>query len=126
MKTRLSIDGELFRINGKLVYAEISGSPQRVHGLLMNARLIQGIFDDRAAPERFARFGWERWDPERHTDDLIAALPEWYRYGLRALTVGLQGGMPVLTIDPPSRASAMAIWLSVTLSMAADRIGILS
>jgi hypothetical protein len=98
MKTRLSIEGELFRINGKLVYGEIPGNTPAVHGLLMNARLVQGIFDDRAAPERFARFGWKKWDPERHTDELIAALPEWYRYGLRAFTVGLQGGMPVFTI----------------------------
>jgi hypothetical protein len=99
MKTTLSIDGERFRINGRLVYSEIPGSAESVHGLLMNARLIQGVFDDKAAPERFARFGWDRWDPERHTDELIAALPEWYAYGLRAFTVGLQGGMPVFTID---------------------------
>ncbi len=98
MKTTLSIDGERLRINGRLVYSEIPGSPESVHGLLMNARLVQGIFDDKAAPERFARFGWDRWDPERHTDELIAALPEWYAYGMRAFTVGLQGGMPVFTI----------------------------
>jgi hypothetical protein len=65
----------------------------------MNARFIQGIFDDKAAPERFARFGWEKWDPERHTDELIKALPEWYAYGLRAFTVGFQGGMPVFTAE---------------------------
>jgi len=99
MKTKLSIDGERFRINGRLVYSEIPGSAESVHGLLMNSRMVQGVFDDKAAPERFARFGWKRWDPERHTDELIAALPEWYRYGLRAFTVGLQGGMPVLTIE---------------------------
>jgi hypothetical protein len=65
----------------------------------MNSRLIQGIFDDKADPKRFARFGWDKWDPERHTDELIKALPEWYGYGLRAFTVGFQGGMPVFTID---------------------------
>jgi hypothetical protein len=102
MKTRLTIEGEKFKINGKLVYSEIAGNSPAVHGLLMNARFIQGIFDDKAAPERFARFGWDTWDPERNTEDLIKALPRWYAYGLRAFTVGLQGGMPVYTIDNAS------------------------
>ena len=99
MKTRLSIREESFLINDRPVYAEIPAAPKSVHGLLMNARFIQGIFDDKADPRRFARFGWERWDPERHTDELIRALPQWYGYGLRAFTVGLQGGMPVFTIE---------------------------
>ena len=98
-KTKLTIDGQLFLVNDKLVYSEIKGSSPDVHGLLMNARFVQGIFDDKAAPERFARFGWDKWDPERNTDELIKALPEWYSYGLRAITVSLQGGMPVFTIE---------------------------
>ena len=102
MKTKLSIEGEKFLINGKLVYSEIPGNSADVHGLLMNARFIQGIFDDKADPKRFARFGWRAWDPRRHTEDLIKALPLWYSYGLRAITVGFQGGMPVFTIDNAS------------------------
>ncbi len=97
--TQIGIEGENFTINGKLTYSEIAGSKPDAHGLLMNARFIQGIFDDREAPERFARFGWSEWDPERHTNELVAALPEWHRYGLRAITVGFQGGMPVFTIN---------------------------
>jgi hypothetical protein len=65
----------------------------------MNARFIQGIFDDAANPERFARFGQAEWDPEKNTDDLIAALPKWRDYGLRAFTVGFQGGGPCFTTD---------------------------
>lgn len=99
MKTRLTIEGTKFKINNELVYSEIAGNSPQVHGLLMNARFIQGIFDDKADPKRFARFGWDKWDPERHTDELIKALPEWYSYGMRAITVGLQGGMPVYTIE---------------------------
>lgn len=98
-KTHLTTQGEKFLINNHLSYAELSGSKPEAHGLLMNARFIQGIFDDRAQPERFALFGHDHWDPEANTDRLIAALPEWYSYGLRAFTVGLQGGGPVLTID---------------------------
>ncbi len=97
--TQIGIDGESFTINGKLTYSEIEGTKPDAHGLLMNARFIQGVFDDIEGPDRFARFGWDRWDPEKHTNSLIAALPEWHRYGLRAITVGFQGGMPVFTID---------------------------
>lgn len=98
MKTTINIEGEFFLINGRKIYSEIAGSKPRSHGLLMNARFIQGVFDDKADPARFARFGWDAWDPERNTHNLIEALPEWYAYGLRAITVGFQGGMPVLTI----------------------------
>lgn len=97
MKTNLTISGENFLINGVPVYADIPGSNPEMHGLLMNARFIQGIFDDRKDPSRFNRFGMT-FDPEKNTDDLIAALPQWYRYGLRAFTVGLQGGGPCFTI----------------------------
>lgn len=97
--TTLSINREKFLINGQLTYSDIAGSKPAAHGLLMNARFIQGIFDDAADPARFARFGWEAWDPERHTDELIAALPAWYRYGLRAFTVGLQGGGACFTTN---------------------------
>ena len=98
-KTALSIEGERFLINGKLMYSEIAGSNPGAHGLLMNARFIQGIFDDRANPQRYARFGRDTWNPDEQTDGLIAALPEWYGYGLRGFTVGLQGGGPCFTVD---------------------------
>jgi len=96
-KTVLRIEGTDFYINGKKVYEEIDGSRPESHGLLMNARFIQGIFDDSEEPGRFNRFG-QTFDPERNTDDLIAALPEWYAHGLRAFTVGLQGGGPCYTL----------------------------
>ena len=101
-RTSVAIQGEQFTIDGKPTYSEIPGSSSKVHGLLMNARFIQGIFDDRADPSRFARFGHSEWDPEASTDRLIAALPEWYNHGLRAFTVGLQGGGPCFTIDNAS------------------------
>lgn len=97
-KTTLSTTGTQFTINGQLTYSDITGTKPEAHGLLMNARFIQGVFDDKADPSRFSRFGVE-WDADENTDRLIAALPEWKRYGLLAFTVGLQGGMPVLTID---------------------------
>ncbi len=97
-KTVLTIQGENFYINGIKMYTEIQGSHPEAHGLLMNARFIQGVFDDKQAPERFNRFG-RMFCAERNTDDLIRALPQWYRYGLRAFTVGFQGGGPCFTIS---------------------------
>jgi len=98
-KTHINVKGEKFEINGELTYSEIEGSLPSAQGLLMNARFIQGIFDDKDMRERFARFGRSVYDPEKNTDDLAAALPEWYAHGLRSFTVGLQGGGPVFTID---------------------------
>lgn len=97
-KTTVSIVKEHFFINGRKTYSEITGNSPSVHGLLMNARFIQGIFDDQADRTRFNRFG-RVFDPERNTDALIQALPEWYKYGLRAFTVGFQGGGPCFTTD---------------------------
>ncbi len=94
-QTHLTVSGSRFLINGLPTYQE-TGNPA-VYGLLMNARFIQGIFDDDSGHERYHRFG-RRFDPEAHTDALIAALPAWYRCGLRAFTVGLQGGGPCFTI----------------------------
>lgn len=57
MKTKLSIDGTKFLINDFLTYSEYPDCPEKYKGLLMNARFIQGIFDDKMKPERFNRFG---------------------------------------------------------------------
>ena len=96
-KTHLTIEGEKFLINEKVTYSEIDGTRPSAHGLLMNARFIQGIFDDAMDPDRFARWGHSEWDAMANTERLIAALPEWYRYGLRAFTTGFQGGGPCFT-----------------------------
>ena len=98
-ETILSIKEDKFLINNKLVYSEIPDSLPQAHGLLMNARFFQGVFDDVNNRERYARFGATVFDPEKNTEDLIKALPMWYRYGLRAFTVGFQGGGPCCTIN---------------------------
>lgn len=62
----------------------------------MNARLVQGIFDDRN-PETASRWAYPdtgRWDAERNTREFLAAMPEWRRHGLLAFTLNLQGGSP--------------------------------
>jgi len=63
----------------------------------MNARLIQGIFDDLnpQTRERWAYPDTGKWDPDRNTREFVAAMPEWRRHGLLSFTLGLQGGNPV-------------------------------
>ena len=95
-KTRYEILGRDFLINGKLTYSEIPNVNPAAKGLLFNARFINGVFKDinPANATVYDRFG-KKFDPERNTDDLIAALPVWYEGGLRAITVGLQAGGPI-------------------------------
>lgn len=99
-QTNYEIHGQDFYINGKKTYTELAGSDPAIHGLLFNTRLIQGVFDDRNPENRgkYDRFG-KRFSPEQNTDDLIAALPAWYEKGVRAITVGLQGGGPIYTYE---------------------------
>lgn len=98
MKTVLTIEGDRFFINGAPTYSEIPGSGDSVRGLLMNLRMIQGVFDDKADANRFHRFG-KIFRPDANTGELIAALPQWRACGVRAFTVGFQGGGPCYTID---------------------------
>ena len=95
-QTKLTIDKDKFRINGKLTYSEIPTVKPQMHGLLMNARFIQGVFDSKNRAQ-FHRYG-KTFDPQQNTDALIAALPRWYEKGLRAITVGMQGGGACFTI----------------------------
>ncbi len=94
--TSVSIAGDEFFINGKPTYAGCSWHGHKLQGLLLNARLVQGIFDDRntntvswwAYPDTGA------WDPERNTREFVAAMPQWKAGGLLAFTINLQGGSP--------------------------------
>ncbi len=99
-KTSYRIENGNFYINGKLTYSELPGSDKNVHGLLFNARFIQGIFDDRnpANHGKYDRFG-KVFDPELNTLQLTDSLKEWYDAGIRAITVGLQGGGPIYTYE---------------------------
>lgn len=94
-KTVVGVCGDRFTINGALVYEDVPGSNPVSHGLLWNQRLIQGIFDDAGHRALYNQLALERFDPDANTDALITALPEWYSYGMRAFTIGFQGGWPV-------------------------------
>lgn len=111
--TVVGISGPLFTINGHPTYTPDTGFPHanpNLVGTLLNVRAVQGVFDDANYPKNGTRqnpyptavmgdVSWDypdtgKWDPERNTRELIAALPEWRRAGLLAFTVNLQGGGP--------------------------------
>jgi hypothetical protein len=95
-RTTVAIQGEQFLINGRPTYAGRTWAGHWIEGLLLNARLVQGIFDD-ANPETVTRWAYPdtgRWDPERNVREFLAAMPEWRRHGLLSFTICLQGGSP--------------------------------
>jgi|SRR5688572_24358783 len=96
LRTEVSIRGDPFRINGKPTYEGRRYKDMKIEGLLMNSRMVQGIFDD-ANPETRSRWRYPDtgvWDPERNTREFVAAMPEWRAHGLLSFTINLQGGSP--------------------------------
>jgi hypothetical protein len=95
-RTAVSIASEEFHINGQPTYAGREWNGHRLQGLLMNSRMVQGIFDDlnTNTVAQWAYTDTKRWDAERNTREFIAAMPEWRAHGLLAFTMNLQGGSP--------------------------------
>jgi len=110
-RTVVSIEGEDFHLNGRPTYEGRVWQGRRVEGLLLNSRMVQGIFDDRnpATAARWAYPDTGRWDAERNTAEFLAAMPEWRRHGLLAFTLNLQGGSPQgYSTEQPWENSAFA------------------
>jgi hypothetical protein len=94
--TEAAINKDEFFINGCPTYEGRSWNNYKIQGLLLNSRMVQGIFDD-LNPE--TRHLWNypdtgKWDPERNTREFVASMAEWKKNGLRAFTINLQGGSP--------------------------------
>lgn len=101
MSTTVTIDGTGFRINGIPTYQGRVYEGRSVEGLLLNSRMIQGVFDDEN-PETAKHWRYPdtcTWDADRNTDEFCTALPEYRRHGLLGVTVGLQGGGSIYTPD---------------------------
>jgi hypothetical protein len=79
-RTRLTIDGPRFRLNGGLTYP---GQPPE--GMLLNVRMVNAVFEDDGRPE---------FDPEGNTAEFLGRMQEYVGQGVRAFTVSLQGGYP--------------------------------
>lgn len=95
-RTHVGVVADQFFINGQPTYPGRSWRGHRIEGLLLNSRMVQGIYDD-LNPETAARWAYPdtgKWDPDRNTREFIAAMPEWKAHGLAAFTLCLQGGSP--------------------------------
>lgn len=95
-KTCVEIRGDQFFINDEVTYKGATWRGRRVEGLLLNTRMVQGIFDD-LNPETRDRWAYPdtgQWDAGRNTSEFIAAMPSWREHGVLAVTVNLQGGSP--------------------------------
>lgn len=95
-RTSVSIAGEAFHINERPTYAGRSWNGKRIEGLLFNCRMVQATFDDLNPQtcERWAYPDTKAWDADRNLREFLAAMPEWRKHGLLAVTINLQGGSP--------------------------------
>ncbi|WP_179378057.1 hypothetical protein [Jannaschia marina] len=110
--TKVSIEGEAFLIDGTPTHAGQSWKGHRVEGLLFNNRAVQALFDDEN-PETAQQWAYPdtgTWDPERNLAEFCAALPEWKAYGCDAVTINLQGGMPI------TRTETVQPWLNTAFA----------
>jgi hypothetical protein len=96
-KTVVSIHGDEFYISGKPTYEGRYWKGNKIQGLLINSRMVQGIFDD-LNPETRQLFVYpdtKKWDSDRNTNEFVEAMDEWHDHGLNSFTLNLQGGSPV-------------------------------
>jgi hypothetical protein len=79
-RTRVTLNGPRFLINGKLTYV---GQP--AEGMLPNVRMVNSVFEDATRPA---------FDPDRNTAEFVGRMEEYVRHGVLGFTVSLQGGYP--------------------------------
>ena len=110
-RTEVKIVGDAFHIGGRPTYAGRTWNGHKIEGLLLNSRMVQGIFDD-LNPETTRLWAYPdtgRWDADRNTREFLAAMPLWREHGLLAFTINLQGGSPQgYSRDQPWHNSAIA------------------
>ncbi|WP_139959693.1 hypothetical protein [Flavicella sediminum] len=95
-KTIVSIKENQFYINDELTYKGRFWQGNKIEGLLMNSRMVQGIFDD-LNPETVDVFKYpdtQKWDADRNTNEFVANMEQWHKHGLLAFSLNLQGGGP--------------------------------
>ena len=117
---KLSVEGQYFLLDGHLTYTARSGFPDadsRLVGLLLNHRVVNGIYDDLNEDHDYdgdGRDDWAfaetgEWDPDVNTAKFVQAMEHWREHGVIAFTIGLQGGNPFMTSPPPEGLSTRAI-----------------
>lgn len=96
MTTKVTIEGEGFLINGTPTYQGREWQGNKIEGLLLNTRMVQGMFDD-VNPETVQQFAYAdtgEWDADRNTSEFIAMLPTYKAHGVLAFDINMQGGSP--------------------------------
>ena len=96
-RTTVTIEGDKFLINDELTYKGRYWEGHKVEGLLMNSRMVQGVFDD-LNPETAVKWKYPdtgEWNPDRNTDEFVEAMDDWHAHGLLSFTVNFQGGSPM-------------------------------
>ena len=136
--TKISIEGQKFLIDGVPLHRGRTYKGMPVEGLLFNCRMVQAIFDDEN-PETVGNWAYPdtgKWDPERNVSEFIAAMPEYLAHGCTAVTVNLQGGMPITkteriqpwinsAIDPEGELKPAYMDRLLRLLEAADKLGMI-
>jgi CubicO group peptidase (beta-lactamase class C family) len=79
--TRIALDRGRWVLKGRP-----TNPGSAAEGLLMNVRMVNAVFEDRAEHPEF--------DPDANTARFIARIPDYAAHGVNALTICLQGGMP--------------------------------
>ena len=95
-KTKIEIKGTKFYLGGAPTYPGVFWQGSEIEGMLLNTRMVQGIFDDKN-PKTAHYWVYPDtgvWDPDRNTTEFIEAMPIWKEHGVLAFTIGLQGGCP--------------------------------
>jgi CubicO group peptidase (beta-lactamase class C family) len=80
-RTRVEIANTRWLVNGRP-----TNPGSAVEGLLMNVRMVNAVFEDRAKHPEF--------DADANTSRFIDRIPGYAAQGVNAFTIGLQGGMP--------------------------------
>lgn len=79
-RTHISIADSQWCLNGGITYPKTSAE-----GLLMNVRMVNAVFEDKA------RSGF---DADENTSEFIKTISVYVAHGVRAFTISLQGGFP--------------------------------
>ena len=103
--TKVSIVGDEWHINGEPTFKGRKWQGASMQGLMPNSRMVNAIFDDEhTATQSLWKYpDTQQWDPERHTNEFIEALPDYRAHGLLGVTVSLQGGS-VCGNDPKDKS----------------------
>ncbi len=95
-KSVVEIREDRFFINGKPTYEGRYWNGLKIEGLLLNSRMVQGLFDD-LNPETVSNWVYpdtKTWDAERNNSEFVRNMEIWRNHGLLSFTINLQGGSP--------------------------------